>query len=77
MNFRKISEPYPFLGYLYYRVNAEPWKYDCAEVYEGLVYKMLSGEDEYAHNPYTNLDYIPEKDPGIAAEVERLRKENA
>ena len=77
VNFRKISEPYRFLGYLYYMVGSEPWKYDCAEVYEGLVYKMLSGEDEYANNPFTNLDYIPEKDPCIIAEIEKLRNENS
>lgn len=76
-NPRKIPEPYSFLGYLYYRVNSKPWDYDCAEVYEGLVFNMLSGEDDYNHNPFTNYDYIPEKDPEIMAEVEKLRKENA
>lgn len=72
-NPRKIPEPYRFLGYLYYRVNSKPWEYDCAEVYEGLVFNMLSGEDDYSHNPFTNYDYIPEKDPDIMAEVEKLR----
>ena len=76
-NPRKVSEPYRFLGYLYYRVNSKPWDYDCAEVYEGLVFNMLSGENDYNHNPFTNYDYIPEKDPEIMAEVEKLRKENA
>ena len=74
VNPRKIPEPYRFLGYLYYRVDSKPWDYDCAEVYEGLVFNMLSGEDEYNHNPYTNYDYVPEKDPDIIAEVEKLRK---
>lgn len=73
----KISEPFRFLGYLYYRVNLKPWEYDCAEVYEGLVFNMLSGENDYNHNPFTNYDYIPEKDPDIMAEVEKLRKDNA
>ncbi|MCR5639393.1 MAG: hypothetical protein K6F97_11240 [Lachnospiraceae bacterium] len=75
-NPRKISDPYRFLGYLYYRVDSEPWKYDCAETYEGLVYNLLSGKDDYTHNPFTNYDYIPEKDPDIMAEIEKLRKEN-
>jgi len=66
---RKISDPYRFLGYLYYRV-------DCAEVYEGLVYNLLSGEDDFAHNPFSNYDYIPEEDPGLVAEIEKLKKEN-
>ncbi|ORX86956.1 hypothetical protein BCR32DRAFT_324677 [Anaeromyces robustus] len=73
---RKIPNPYRFLGYLYYRVNSEPWKYDCTETYEGLVYKLLSGKDNYTHNPFTNYDYIPEKDPFLIAEIEKLRKEN-
>ena len=76
VNPRKIPDPYRFLGYLYYRVDSEPWKYDCAEVYEGLVYALLSGKDDQPHNPFTNVDYIPEKDPDLVAEVEKQRKEN-
>ena len=70
----KIPEPYRFLGYLYYRVDCKPWNYDCADLYEGLVYHLLSGEDDYSHNPFTNCDYFPEKDPDIMEEVEKLRK---
>lgn len=73
-NPHKISNPYRFLGYLYYRVESKPWDYDCAEVYEGLVYNLLSGEDEYTHNPFTNYDYHPEEDPDILAEVKKLRR---
>ncbi|MBQ7266490.1 MAG: hypothetical protein IJS61_10415 [Firmicutes bacterium] len=73
---RKISNPYRFLGYLYYRVNSKPWEYDCAEVYEGLVYNLLSGENDFTHNPFTNYDYKPEEDPEMVAEIERLKKQN-
>ena len=76
-NPRKIPDPYRFLGYLYYRIDSKPWDYDCAEVYEGLVYNLLSGKDDYTHNPYTNIDYIPEKDPCLVAEIEKLRKADA
>ena len=77
VNPRKIPDPYPFLGYLYYRVDSKPWNYDCTEVYEGLVYNLLSGKDDYTHNPYTNIDYIPENDPCIVAEIEKLKRANA
>lgn len=70
---RKISEPYRFLGYLYYRVDLRPWDYDCAEVFDGLVYNLLSGEDDFEHNPFTNYDYMPETDPNIIAEVQKLK----
>ncbi len=72
---RKVDEPYRFLGYLYYRVDLKPWLYDCAEVYEGLVYALLSGENDYSHNPFINDAYAPECDPEIIAEVNRLQKE--
>lgn len=75
-NPRKIFEPYRFLGYLYYKVDFRPWDYDCAEVFDGLVYNFLSGKDDFAHNPFTNYDYKPEEDPYIVAEVEKLSREN-
>ena len=74
---RKVDEPYRFLGYLYYRVNLKPWLFDCVEVYEGLVYALLSGENDFSHNPFVNNDYAPESDPEIIAEVNRLLKEDA
>lgn len=63
------------MGYLYYRINLNPWEYDCIEVFDGLVYELLSGENDISHNPYINYDYIPEKDPEIIKAVEKLRKE--
>lgn len=73
-NPRKIPEPYRFLGYLYYRVKSKPWKYDCAEVCKGLVLiycpeKMTNTQSVH------DYDNMPENDPDIMVEVEKLRKE--
>ena len=75
--FRRIPEPFRFLGYLYYKVGLQPWKYGCAELFEGLVFRLLSGNDDYGHNPFMNYDYSPEKAPDILAEAEKLKREDA
>ena len=72
-----VPDPYRFLGYLYFRVDLKPWEYDCDDLFEGLVYHMLSGENEYEHNPFMNPAYYPEKDPAIISEALRLRNEDA
>ena len=61
---------------MYYRVNMKPWIFDCAEVYECLVYAILSGENDFSQNPFVNNDDTPESDPEIIAEVNRLQKED-
>ena len=71
---KSIVCPYSFLGYLFYRMNLEPWKYDAVDIMDGLVKDLLSTENDKSHNPFWNADYIPEKDPDIIAEVEKLRK---
>ena len=58
---RKLDDPYRFLGYLYYRVNMKPWLFDCAEAYECLIYAILSGENDFSHNPFVNNDYNPKQ----------------
>ena len=73
---KSISCPNSFLGYLFYRMDLEPWKYDAVDIMDGLVKDLLSTENDKSHDPFWNTDYIPEKDPAIIAEVEKLRKEN-
>ena len=73
---KPISNPYEFIAYLYYFVDSKPWEYDCAEVYEGIVYNLLSNETDYNHNPFMNPDYYPEKDPNIVSEIEKLRSKS-
>ena len=74
---KKIESHYRFLGYIYYRMDLNPWKYDAVDLLDGIVNDLLSTPDDKSHNPFWNPDYIPEKDPEIIAEVERLRKEKA
>lgn len=71
----KINEPYRFLGYLYYRMELEPWKYDALDIMDGLVKDILSNENDKRCDPFWNEEYKPENDPEIIAEVEKLRNE--
>ena len=73
---KSIDFPYSFLGYLFYRMNLEPWKYDAVDIMDSLVKDLLSTKSDKSHDPFWNTDYIPEKDPDIMAEVEKLREEN-
>ncbi len=41
---------------------------------DGLIKDLLSTENDKSRDPFWNPDYIPEKDPDIIAEVEKLRK---
>jgi len=71
---RQISEPFTFLGYMYYRVDLQPWKYDCSEVFDGIAYILLSGTKD-DHKNHWFADYYPENDPKIIAAVEEWRKQ--
>lgn len=74
--FKKIAFPNSFLGYLFYRMNLEPQKYDAVDIMDGLVKELLSTPDNKSHDPFWNTDYIPEKDPDIIKVVNKLRQEN-
>ncbi len=69
-----VAFPYSFLGYLYYRMNLDPWKYDADVIMDSLFYKLLCTENDDSHNPFWGTGYTPETDPDIIAEVEKLRK---
>lgn len=70
---RKISNPYKFLGYFYYRINFETEKYDDNDILDTLATTILPkcgiSEADLYYNPY----YMPENDPKIIAEVEKYR----
>ncbi len=71
---KKVDSPYAFLGYLYYRMNLDPYSYDAIDIMDGLVKDLLSTKKDKSYDPFWNTNYIPEKDPVIIAEVEKLRK---
>ena len=72
---QQFSAPYCFLAYLYFRMDLDPKKYDAVDIMDGLAQELLSSPEDRSHDPFWNTDYIPEKDPLILSEVEKLRKE--
>ena len=74
-----VPEPYKFLGYMYYILDLNPMKYKGASIMDTLAIEILNKAgykyanwDAYNTPPY----YIPEEDPKVIAEVEKLRQEN-
>ncbi|MBQ7502555.1 hypothetical protein IJT93_07560 [bacterium] len=75
-DFKDIDNPVRFLGFIYYRMELSPFKYDAIEVMDGLVHELLCTEGDKDRDPLWNAYYVPEEDPRIIEEAERLRKEN-
>lgn len=69
-----VPDPYRFLGYLYYRIDLEPGKYDATTIMDGLTSTILPKAGFTEANMALNTRYVPELDPKIIAEVERFRK---
>ena len=68
-----IPNPYRFLAYFYYRINLEVEKYDSPGILDSLAITILPRAGYREADLMHNEDYIPEYDPRILAEVERLR----
>lgn len=68
-----IPDPYSFLGYMYYRIDMNPTKYDDLDILDGIAITILpkAGYDiaDLMKNPY----YTPLEDEKIIAEVEKLK----
>ena len=60
---KNIDCPYSFLGFLFYRMNLEPWKYDAVDIMDGLVKDLLSTKSDKSHDPFWNTAFT--RGPGL------------
>ena len=70
-----IPDPYDFLGYLYYRVNLEPEKYDAADLFDSLAITILPKAGYPEADLVLHTDYMPENDPKLLEAVKKLQSE--
>ena len=71
-----IPNPHEFLAYFYYRINDEVEKYDDVDILNSLAISILPKAGYREADLYLNPSYMPESDPKIRAEVEKLKKQN-
>jgi len=68
-----IADPYSFLGYMYYRIDMNPSKYDDLDILDGLAITILPkagfSNADLMKNPY----YSPLEDERLIAEVEKFK----
>jgi hypothetical protein len=70
-----IPDPYDFLGYLYYRVELEPEKYNGEDILDSIAITILPKAGYSNADLVLHPDYMPENDPELIASVERYRNE--
>ena len=68
-----IAKPYKFLGYFYYRMDLNPFKYDAIDLMDSIVIDILEKTGETYVNLVNFPDYAPEKDKKIIAEVQKWK----
>lgn len=67
------DNPFKFLAYLYYRLDMKPWEHNAITIMDTLAYELFYSEKDKSRDPFWGGDYIPEKDPEIIAEAEKLK----
>ncbi|MBQ9372194.1 MAG: hypothetical protein IJU03_08385 [Thermoguttaceae bacterium] len=73
-NERAIPSPHRFLGYLYFRVDCNPLKYDGDVIFDSLAISILPICGFREADLMVNPCYSPDLDPKIKAEVEIWKK---
>lgn len=68
-----VIDPYKFLGYFYYRINFNIMKYDDLMILDSLSICLLPKAGYSSADRLINVDYIPERDPNIIAQVEEYK----
>lgn len=68
-----IPDPYDFLGYMYYRVDLEPEKYDGDTILDSIATTILPRAGYSEADLVLHTDYMPENDPKLIASVEAYR----
>ena len=65
-------DPYPFISYLYYRVDMKKYAAEAMDIFDSIVIPMLSdiGDISIIDNP----NYAPEDDKKILAAIEQWKE---
>ena len=71
-----IPNPHQFIAYFYYRIDNETQKYDASDILDSIATTILPKSGYREADLYLNPYYMPESDPKIRAEVEKLKKQN-
>lgn len=70
----KIPDLYDFLGFLYDKIDLNPFKYDIVEVIDAVTEGLLRTHGLVNGRCFDGYNYAPEKDPEIIKAVEKIRK---
>ena len=68
-----IPNPYEFLAYFYFRIDWQVSRYDDRDILDSLAITILPKAGYSDANLLQNPRYMPENDPILQQEVERLR----
>ncbi len=63
-----LRDPYPFISYLYYRVDTQKYGGTASDIFDSIAIPLLSNIGEI--NLEKNPSYVPEKDPQIIKAIE-------
>lgn len=68
-----LRDPYPFIAYLYYRVNTKEYGAEATDIFDSITIPLLSniGDVSLENEP----DYVPEQDDKILAVIEKWKSE--
>ena len=69
---RPVRDPYPFISYLYYRVDTTKYGGAATDIFDSIVIPMLTRIGDVSLDNQT--DYVPEKDPVILSAIEKWRE---
>lgn len=68
-----IPDPHRFLGYLYYRINLDPDKYDRMDILDSLATTILPKAGFQEADLVLHTQYMPEQDPKIIEAVHSFK----
>ena len=70
---KAIPDPYPFLAYFYYRIDWQVSEYDYSDILDSLAISLLPKAGYRDADLFLNPRYMPETDPVMKKEVEKLK----
>ena len=73
---KPVPDPYAFLAYFYYRIDWQDGKYDDSDILDSLAVTILPKAGFRDADLFINPRYMPENDPVLQKEVEKLKVQN-